>query len=189
MKAYVHVKDWTEWCLIQVAKHSKIGCGLRKMTVGLRSFLHGPCPRGPLSQDEGKGRGQVRCSMARGCCDVTGVVRRSIREISEEARKSSWRKFSVFNSNQAQNAQWGEAILTFHTKASCLQPASWNLVHRFWNTHQTGHPNFQMESLRTFYDLKHNREATGPAVEWGKPWDTKKQANMYWEHIPRIAPL
>ena len=46
-----------------------------------------------------------------------------------------------------------------------------------------------MESLRTFYDLKHNREATGPAVEWGKPWDTKKQANMYWEHIPRIAPL
>ena len=93
-------------------------------------FSHGPCPRGPLSQDEGKGRGRMRCSMAKGCCHVMGVVRRSIREISEESRKSSWRKSSVFNSNQAQNAQWGEAILTFHTKASCLQPASWNPVHR-----------------------------------------------------------
>lgn len=160
--------------------------------MGLRSFLLDPIQEDTCHRVREQGESRWDGAWRGGRYHVKGVVRRSSRGPSEEARKCSWRKSSAFNSNQAQNAQQGEATLTFHTEASCLLSASkgdltLNPVQRFWNTHQTRHSNYQMESPRTFYYLGHNREATGPAIGWGKTRNTK--INMHLEHIPGIVPV
>lgn len=129
-----------EWCLIQAAWGPKIRCGIQRRNMDLGSFFTGSCPRGHLSLDEGMKR--VQGAMAGGRFKSQGRLTKTAEQgPSEETRKCSWGKSSAFNNSQAQNAWQGDATLTLHTVASCLQPAgkgdlTLSPIHWYWNIHR-----------------------------------------------------